>query len=612
MPETDQPQDQQTPEFTAAKAAVRAWLADLGGPFADLTPGEVSAYGGRQRPPAARIVSGWRLPLQFTDDVRRIDILLPVGFPWQAPTIALVDRPAHLTWPHVEPDGGLCLASNLTDIDSDAPEAVVFRLVGDAIILIEHLIAGELIEHFRDEFLSYWDHGAHHSGPGIVSLLRAAAPSRVVRLWRGKSACILADTDADLERFLSDRLGKRAGSYKIQDALFLWLGAPPLPSAYPQTGQALRQMATASGSENAKLLSELARTRPDSIIAALGFTTANGAAVAGVVVPEPRPPKYGPRDLLLKGFRKGTAPDALMLARYLGGRALMRRSVTRADPGWIHGRGQDELITQLRSKTVAVIGCGSVGAAIAVALAQSGIGNLILIDYDDLSWTNTSRHPLGAEYVGHPKSKALAEKLRSDFPHLNVAHYVCDVDTAAREHGDVLLGCDLIVCASGSWGADSRLDAWQEAIERRVPILYAWLEAHACAGHALLIQGAGASLRPGFDPTGLPHFSVTAWPEGLPLRREPACGAMYQPYGSAELGYVNALIAELALESLYGEVAGTSHRIWVGPRRRLIQSGGGWSTTWRNDQAFREAGGFMFDRPWPASITGSAQVIKAA
>lgn len=606
MPDTDDVTDQQMAAFESAKAAVAAWLLRLGAVLEVLTADGLRAYPGRA------FAAGWRLAVQFSDGARRVDLLLPVGFPWQPPRIALVDRPPFLTWPHVERDGILCLASNMLDVDPDDPAGVAAYMLDDAAKLIERLIAGELDTDFQDEFLSYWDYAADEGGPHFISLLRAEPPTREVRVWRGKKVYILAETDAELDGWLVNRFGKKPGGYRTDPAAYLWLGTAPAPSDYPRTGQALRQLAATAGEEAKALLSDFVRRRPDRIVAALGFATANGPAIAGVVAPEPPAPRHGARDPLLKGFRPSTIPEALLFTRYLGSTALVRRSIERADPDWIHGRGQDSRTAQLREKTVAVIGCGSVGAAVAVALAQAGVGRLILIDFDILTWANIGRHVLGAASVGQFKSKALAEKLRSDFPHIIVTHYECDADTALRQHGDVLVRCHSIVSATGSWSADCRLDTWREATGRSVPIIYGWLEAHACAGHALLIEGAEGSLRPGFDQTGLPNFEVTAWPGGAPVRREPACGAAYQPYGPIELGFVNNLIAELALDAMLGVAAGPTHRIWVGPRKRLAQTGGNWSAVWRGDSSFREEGGFILERPWPLAADAKSCVKAQA
>lgn len=605
MPDGDDTRDQAAAAFEAAKAAVAARLVELGASAAPLALNDLAAYSGR------RFTAGWRMPVEFSDGPRRLDLLLPAGFPWQAPRIALVDRPPFLTWPHVERDGVLCQTSNMLDVDPLDPAGVATYMLDDAVKLVGRLISGDLNADFQDEFLSYWDHAADAPGPCIISLLRAEPPTREIRVWRGKKMYVLAESDAELTRWLVNRLGKK-GDYRAESAAYLWLGTPPAPSGYPRTGQALRQLGASAGAEANELLSCLIRKRPDKIIAALGFTTANGPAIAGVIVLPPRAPKHGVRDPLLKGFRPGTVPEALMLARYLGGTSLIRRSVERADQAWIHGRGQYPHSATLRRKAVAVIGCGSIGGAVATALAQAGVGRLVLIDFDILKWSNIGRHVLGAAYVGQPKSSALVAKLRSDLPHLDATAFESDVDAAVRQHEDLLGACHLVISATGSWAADSRLDAWQKATSRRVPVVYGWLEAHACAGHALLIHGDEGSLRAGFDGTGLPHFQVATWPDGPPLRREPACAADYQPYGPVELGFVNGLIAELSLDVLLGEATGTAHRLWVGPRKRLVQVGGGWSAAWRVDRAFREEGGFVFERPWPAAAIGALGKAQAA
>jgi molybdopterin/thiamine biosynthesis adenylyltransferase len=359
------------------------------------------------------------------------------------------------------------------------------------------------------------------------------------------------------------------------------------------------------------LLADIACETPDKIVAMMGFPTANGPALAATVVAAPAPPKHGARDPLLKGFRAGTVPDEILMARYFGGAKLMRRPVERADAEWIHGRGQDPRSTTLRKATATVIGCGSVGAPIAIALAQAGIGRLVLVDFELLSWANVGRHPLGAAAVRRNKAKSLAQKLRLDFPHLVVEHYEVDVDTMVRKYPQALESSNLIVSATGSWAGDGRLEAWRVETGHRDPVVYAWTEAHACAGHAVLVGRDGGCLRCGFDGTGLPNFQVTAWPNGS-LRTEPACGAVYQPYGPVELGFINSLAAELALEALLGETIAPAHRIWVAPAGRLSRLGGTWTETWQRDPAFRNEGGFVLERKWPAEACPGCKEALAA
>ncbi len=313
---------------------------------------------------------------------------------------------------------------------------------------------------------------------------------------------------------------------------------------------------------------------------------------------------------LAKGFRPGAVPGTVLAMRYYGGARVTRATVTRADPLWIHGRGEDAGARDLRGKTVVIIGCGSVGAPVAIALAQAGVGKIILIDPDVMKWPNVGRHPLGASAVGKMKARTLADKLRTDFPHMTVEHHATDLQTILQTQPGMLRDSALIVAATGSWAAESMLDAWHEVTGRWSPVLYAWTEAHACAGQAVLIC-EGGSLRAGFDATGLPRLQVTAWPAGDTQRREPACGAVYQPYGPVELAFVHALAAELALDALLANRTTTTHRIWAAPHERLVRLGGQWSAEWRA-VAGDSAGGQILERAWAGAVQAPAAEAFAA
>ncbi len=277
---------------------------------------------------------------------------------------------------------------------------------------------------------------------------------------------------------------------------------------------------------------------------------------------------------------------------------MSRSPIDRADPDWVHGRGHDPRAAQLRQKTVLIIGCGSVGGGIAVQLAQAGIGRLVLADPDILKWSNIGRHVLGRSAVGQAKAVALAEKLRMDFPHIDVIGHTLDADSLLREHSELVAQADLIVSATGSWNADTRIDAWQRTAQRSAPVLYGWLEAHASAAHSVLIGGPPESIRSGFYGTELPKFSVATWPQESTRRQEPGCGAVFQPYGPVELSIANSVIADLALDALLRPLNRAVHRVWVASQKRLDESNGRWSDIWRNEPLFRPEGEFIFERTW--------------
>ncbi len=69
-----------------------------------------------------------------------------------------------------------------------------------------------------------------------------------------------------------------------------------------------------------------------------------------------------------------------------------------------------------RHGAVLIVGTGAVGSLLADKLARLGYSPLYLLDKKKLEKKNVIRHRLGDESVGQPKARALADRLRRDFP----------------------------------------------------------------------------------------------------------------------------------------------------------------------------------------------------
>ncbi len=76
-----------------------------------------------------------------------------------------------------------------------------------------------------------------------------------------------------------------------------------------------------------------------------------------------------------------------------------------------------EKLSKLYSDRVAVIGLGGVGSYTVEALARSGVGWLILADYDEVCLTNTNRqlHAVQGNY-GRSKAEVMAERVKAINP----------------------------------------------------------------------------------------------------------------------------------------------------------------------------------------------------
>ena len=566
------------------------------------------------------IAAGWRISVVFSDGVtRRIDLLAGKNFPTTPVRTALVDHPEAMTWPHVESDGVLCLLPNMAEWDPDDPSAVALGLLHRSIILIEELLEGGIVDRdFREEFVTYWGYKAHSQGKSLFSLVTPRSDSRRVRIWRGKGLEVVGEDHESLATWVHHRFGDKT-PVKTEAAAFIWLDTPPLPADYPETAAELYLMTDRVGDGARTILEEVASDEPDEVLVLFGAMGRGGAALIGVKVPNPKRRKGRPRapdEPLSVGFRPRHVPQPLLLGRFFGALPVVRTQVQRADAAWVHGRGQDSRSHRLLGATVVFVGCGSVGAPVACALAQAGVGRIILVDPEILGWPNVGRHPLGATDVGRNKAEALAERLRTDYPHLTVEHRPYGLHQLIAQDGDLLAAADLIVAATGNWVAESALNRWHVAQGRTRPILYAWTEAHACAGHAVAIGAGDGCLQCHIGRTGAPNLPVIEWPEGGDATlEEPACGAHYQPYGPVELAYVTATVADVAMDCLLNPPEQSFSRVFVASSRRIAALGGQLAENWR--AAFGECGQGTrtVDRSWPptsCAACGPGRLDEAA
>ena len=73
----------------------------------------------------------------------------------------------------------------------------------------------------------------------------------------------------------------------------------------------------------------------------------------------------------------------------------------------------DEATEKLKRSTVMIIGCGAVGSFAIEALARSGIGNLLLIDFDNVEETNVNRQLFALDStIGQPKVNVAKQRIQ--------------------------------------------------------------------------------------------------------------------------------------------------------------------------------------------------------
>jgi sulfur carrier protein ThiS adenylyltransferase len=82
-----------------------------------------------------------------------------------------------------------------------------------------------------------------------------------------------------------------------------------------------------------------------------------------------------------------------------------------------HTPGVHEVV---KGSTIGIAGVGGLGSAIAIALARTGIGHLIIADFDIVEPSNLNRQQFFIDQIGLPKVYALRDTLARINPHVRI------------------------------------------------------------------------------------------------------------------------------------------------------------------------------------------------
>lgn len=81
----------------------------------------------------------------------------------------------------------------------------------------------------------------------------------------------------------------------------------------------------------------------------------------------------------------------------------------------------EEATEKLAKSHICVVGIGGVGSWAVEAFARSGIGNLTIVDFDDICKSNTNRQVHALENTFHkPKTEEMAKRIKTINPYCNV------------------------------------------------------------------------------------------------------------------------------------------------------------------------------------------------
>ncbi|MHB8920355.1 MAG: ThiF family adenylyltransferase [Halothiobacillus sp.] len=516
--------------------------------------------------PVAMASQAWRLTLPTgairATGIDQLILVIDKAFPYSQPRVVAPQAGSNFTWPHVEKHGLLCLRTTIAN--HDAGERAL-RHLQDAINLL-NFNEEECQTEFEREFVSYWHNRMTTNGtpPLVLSLIQPGRDThKVFFTYDSKNnRYIVADDESSLTRWM-EHAGVTIKSENIGESIYLRLARPWTPNQYPEFGRDVLNYIPSD--QRNKIF------RPNTPIL-FGARTSTGPVIVCTIL-------QGPTDRTARkpsnGFRKVKDMPSSILSNLCETKRILRLSVKRVDGKWVHGRDHDPNYSIMRNKSIAIIGCGAIGSALARLLAQSGVGNFHLVDFDYLNSCNIARHALGMNYLGVNKADGVRSMLAQDFPHIEtLIHAPVRFQHLNDEQLYSLSQADLIISAGVDFDCDAAIDAWRKTLDHPPSHICTWAEAYALAGHAVLLQ-ADDSLLSGFDENERPLFRISEWPpDNLPLIAEAGCGNLFQPHGAMDLQPIITLAGKLAIETLLGQANTSTRREWLGDLAQVEQRGG--------------------------------------
>lgn len=141
----------------------------------------------------------------------------------------------------------------------------------------------------------------------------------------------------------------------------------------------------------------------------------------------------------------------------------------------------------LETKSVLIIGLGSVGSNIAVELAKSGVGNFTLVDFDRVELSNISRHICGINELGRFKTFAIRDAILLRNPFSKIITYEQDINQNREQLKQVIENSDLVICATDN--NRSRFNINELAFELNKTVLYGRALTRAEGGDVFKLKG---------------------------------------------------------------------------------------------------------------------------
>lgn len=493
----------------------------------------------------------------------RLRVGLPRTFPRAPPDVYLLGpRPTRLLAHCERTTGWVCFAAREgLAISNRRQDAVVEEAISRAIDTLAVAMEGSSHDDVLRELGAYWQQSADYAARSFV-----AADDRVRAVEYTEVAGrvgIIADDMSHARDYFPDVSGGT-----VRTAIYVPLAASVIddrvdPTDFTSTARLRALLAEHVAVDSGRDLARVLARRPTRLFL-LGFPRGDGRRTLVAL-------RCSPRD----GEEPLHSPQPNQLI-----------AVERYDVGYVRERGG--ALPDLEHAHVLVLGCGSVGGHLAVALAHAGVPRLTLVDPDVMSVDNTFRHVLGRTCHGQNKAAALANEILRRVPGVRVQPLGLPAGEVLERQLVDVRDVSAVVVAIGDPSESRYLNEALRAID--LPIVFTWLEPLGLGGHALVTrpQSSGCYECLYSDGDGAERLGARSdfSAGGQQFTRDVSgCDSAFTPYGDLDARRCAEVAARACVELLtQGDSPGTLMS-WKGDSRAFAAAGFTTSARWAMSDA---------------------------
>lgn len=481
-------------------------------------------------------------------DRRFTDVILEISENFYSDGLAVFRFPKQyvLKIPHIDSDGQLCQNEDPGSISGASElERLDFLYRGFINDFLGPWVSGKLDTHFEKEAINYWyincsQHSSKRSA--VVKIYTTDSFKGDSKVYAATLIndykIVVAGEDSEFRRKMIKILKRKK---KESDILIaeIPLKVPFIPDNWPENIKDIQQILQSRLSDRDYSTFMSSRDKREKPIHKIVLF---------------RLPNYS-FGYLLPGGPQVKVKHKYNPTSYYNGN-LIPIVVERLDPHWTVGRDQEIMVSERQNKHVLLIGAGALGSYVAEQLAKAGVGNLTIVDDDNLSAANIGRHVLGVNSIGLPKAEAMCNKINNLWPHCNTKAFKGTIQKWLKLYK--LKEVDIMLDLTGEPSVRQCVDNARRLTP--CPLLISWMEPYVVAAHACLLPHDSLWLTTNTDR--LESLQVVSWPDDV-IQNEPACSSEFQSYNSSAAIHAVAMATEAALDLIDNKIQKPIVRHWI-------------------------------------------------